>query len=210
MRRIGLSQRVDIILSYGERRDCLDQRWSALLAELAMMPVPIPNGMPNPDMMYKNFSLDGFILTGGNDLSILPDAANPASERDRTEALILDYALEHQLPVLGVCRGLQMINVFLGGRLSPVQGHVSVRHSLSVPDSSTAYLQYSEVNSFHGWGVEHDGLGADLEAAVFAEDGTVEAFYHKRLPWLGIMWHPERENPFIQQDLTLIKDIFSR
>src|SRR5690606_23671811 len=147
------------------------------------------------------------VLTGGNDLAVLPGADRPAPERDRTERAILDHAAQAGTPVLGVCRGMQMMNDYLGGRLTPVDGHVAVRHPLRMAADSPFVLP-DEVNSFHNWAVPEDGLGRDLSVLVWAGDGVVEAVWHARLPWLGIMWHPERETPFRTEDLSLFRLMF--
>lgn len=207
MMLIGLSQRVDEVLAYKERRDCLDQQWHLLLTTLELLAVPIPNSLPDPAASLKIYDLHGFILTGGNDLSHLPGASRPAPERDRTEAAILDYAQERRLPVFGVCRGFQMMNKYLGGTLHPVKGHVSKRHQASSISDRTVFSLYSEVNSFHDWGLLPDDLSGELQPAMLADDGTVEAAIHKDLPWVGIMWHPEREDPFSSKDLELINGV---
>jgi len=90
-----------------------------------------------------------------------------------------------------------------------VDGHVASRHALAVSVDTVPGLDDGmEVNSFHGWGVPEDGLGEALEVLARAPDGSIEALRHETLPWLGIMWHPEREHPFIDNDLRLIRTVF--
>ena len=62
-----------------------------------------------------------------------------------------------------------------------------------------------EVNSFHHWGIAESQLAKSLRPFALAQDKTIEGFYHKSLPIAGIMWHPEREQPYDQHDLQLIK-----
>ena len=210
MKRIGVTQRVEIIASHGERRDCLDQQWAALLEKLGYLLVPVPNGLSAPDSWLETMGLDGFILSGGNDLAHLPDASRPSPERDATETAILDYTQQHQMPVLGVCRGLQMMNVYLGGNLVAVEGHVATRHSVIPEDGEPLFSAFSEVNSFHDWGIAAEGLAETLLPGARCQDGTIEAARHASLPWACIMWHPEREKPFDEADLALLKTIFQR
>jgi N5-(cytidine 5'-diphosphoramidyl)-L-glutamine hydrolase len=208
MKRIGISQRVELVTSHSERRDCLDQRWAVLLELLGLQIVPIPNHLAEVSTWIDVMALDGFILSGGNDLAHLPGASRVAPERDRTETDVLEYAEYHELPVLGVCRGLQMMNLHLGGRLTPVAGHVATRHSVTPQAEEGLFSSYFDVNSFHDWGIHADGLADSLVAGVHCNDGTVEAAYHRSLPWASVMWHPERETPFVEADLDLIRGIF--
>lgn len=207
--RIGVSQRVEVIPSYGEQRDCLDQQWFRLLESLGYAPVPIPNSLSNVEGWLESMGIEGLILSGGNDLSHLPDASNASTERDETERALLTVAQQREWPVLGVCRGLQMMNVWLGGRVTPVAGHAAVRHPVTLSQKAdTCFHPYREVNSFHNWGIAPDVLAADLVPQILSPEGDIEAYKHSRLPWVGIMWHPEREAPFAEQDKQLLNRIF--
>ncbi|MEX1198751.1 MAG: gamma-glutamyl-gamma-aminobutyrate hydrolase family protein [Pseudohongiellaceae bacterium] len=208
MKRIGVTQRVERLPGRGERRDCLDQRWVTLLAGLCIDAVPVPNGLDDVAAWARRQQLEGLLLTGGNDLCGLPEAGNTAPERDATEGRLLEWAADTVLPVLGVCRGLQFINHYLGGRLSRVEGHVAVHHELVPEPSGPLAGLYTRVNSFHDWAVHPGELAEGLTALAHAPDGTVEAFRHERLGWLAIMWHPEREEPFRLADLDLIRAVF--
>lgn len=208
MKRIGVTQRVEVVESYGERRDCLDQQWAVLLASLGLSLVPVPNCLENPAAWLTELGLDGFILSGGNDLSSLPDASRPAPERDRTEEAVLEHAEEQRLPVLGVCRGFQFMNAHLGGRLVPVEGHVASRHGVTPVPAEPLFAGFGDVNSFHDWGVLGEGLAGELIPGAHCADGTVEAARHRTLPWVCVMWHPERESPFLEADQALLKTIF--
>jgi N5-(cytidine 5'-diphosphoramidyl)-L-glutamine hydrolase len=206
--RIGVTQRVEVFASYGERRDCLDQRWSELLGSAGLLPVPLANYYSEPENLLENLHCAGFILSGGNDLSFLADAKDPAPERDRLEQALLDYAYRNRLPLLGVCRGMQHMNYYLGGDLEDLEGHVAMKHAVSVEPSVAILGNFLEVNSYHTRGISETGLADALQAAVYAADGSVEAFVHKTLPWVGIMWHPEREESFNKLDLELLSTLF--
>lgn len=206
--RIAVTQRVEMVPSHGERRDCLDQRWAGLLENRGLDMVLVPNAVKDVRGWAERQGAGGLLLTGGNDLAHLPDLTNPAPERDATESTLLGWAASDRLPVLGVCRGMQMINHFLGGTLARVPGHVARRHRIRGSADSALFAPYSEVNSFHGWGIAAAGLASDLVALAWSEDGFVEAFRHRHLPWVGIMWHPEREEPGSDLDARLIDATF--
>jgi N5-(cytidine 5'-diphosphoramidyl)-L-glutamine hydrolase len=206
--RIGITQRVEKVDSHQEVRDCLDQRWTTLLELLGMTAIPIPNNLQKIEYWLDAIALDGFILTGGNDLSSLSDSSNTAYERDLTEFAILEYARAHFVPVFGVCRGLQVMNVFLGGKLERVNNHIAKRHSVQLAPKESNFSYIDTVNSFHEWGLPINKLSDQLKPCVYDREHFVEAARHKSLKWVGIMWHPEREDPFQDGDLQLIQKLF--
>ncbi|MGM0632219.1 MAG: gamma-glutamyl-gamma-aminobutyrate hydrolase family protein [Pseudomonadota bacterium] len=208
MKRIGVTQRVESLPDRGERRDCLDQRWAQLLGSLDLDAVPVPNGLEDVTAWAERQGLEGLILSGGNDLAHLPGATAIAPERDATENRLLDWAATRALPVLGVCRGLQLINHHFGGHQSPVEGHVARYHTLKACADDARFDEFGQVNSYHDWALNPGELAAPLTALARSGDGTIEALRHDGLGWLAIMWHPERESPFRVQDRALIRALF--
>ena len=204
---IGITQRVDDIPSYGERRDSLDQRWTQLIIELGHLPVPLPNVSAKcAREMIDQFEIDALILSGGNTIASLETGATDvAPERDQLENTLIDIALNRKLPLLGVCRGMQMLNLYFDGQLYKTTGHVATRHGLNV--QSSKYSLPAEVNSFHNYAIAREGLGQPLQALAYDDEENVEAFCHAQLPLLAIMWHPERELPFAEVDIQLIKKL---
>jgi putative glutamine amidotransferase len=185
--RVVISQRVDLHPAYGERRDALDQAWGDALDALIGAPVsvlPLPNRPAAAARALQEWAPRLVVLSGGNDLGDAP-------ERDATEAAMLGYARDTGTPLLAVCRGMQMVQHFLGGTLDAVSGHVACEHAVlaAAGVSPPATLR---VNSYHKWGIRAAALADSLEALYLHGDGTVEAARHARLPWLAVMWHPER------------------
>ena len=159
-------------------------------------------------------------MTGGDDLGPLPgepgEQAAP-NERDRTERALLATALDSGLPVLGVCRGLQLINVHFGGGLvrdlGPVGQHRNVLHSVEIIASDLSGNHHPEqvvTNSYHGQGVCLSGLAPALKPFAVASGDVVEGLRHPCLPVLAVQWHPERENPASEFDDTLLRDWLSQ
>lgn len=217
MTRIGLTQRVDVIDSYGERRDCLDQAWTALLDDWSYQPLPLPNTVRNPGDYLDSLDLDGLVLTSGNDLAHLEDATQPAPERDEFEHAVVEWAIEQSIPILGVCRGLEFINDYFGGTLSTVEDHVATEHAVSFQSNSNEITGTEEltlpdeiqVNSYHDYGLTPEDVADDLQMLAVAPDGTVEAVTHPNYPILGIMWHPERDTPSTPVDHKLFDGLFT-
>jgi putative glutamine amidotransferase len=204
MKRLGITQRVENVQHYSERRDCLDQRWSTIALHLGYLPLPLPNlAADQVPQLLDNLQLDGVLLSGGNSITNLePDSEDAAPERDGFESALLEQAIARKLPVIGVCRGMQLINFNLGGRLSPITGHVAERHALT--QEGDVQIP-GVVNSYHNWAIPRDGLAAELTPLAFDLAGNVEAFECSEKNLLGIMWHPEREQPFNTLDTKLIK-----
>lgn len=198
--RIALSQRVDSVASYDERRDALDQSWSLMLDRFGHFPFPLVNSLRDPVAYLNAIRPDAIVLTGGNDVSFAPGAKSSASERDILEASAIEYAKDHALPLLAVCRGFQMLNLHLGGSISSVEGHVATQHSVS----ANAF-EIDEVNSYHSYAISRADLASNLVVMAFASDGTVEAAHHRHLPWTCVMWHPERPGPHSEKNKTLVK-----
>lgn len=197
--RIAVSQRVVVDPGIGERRDALDQRWAMLLAAAGLIALPVPNHPASLAGFLAQARPDGVLLTGGNDLAIL---GGDAPERDETENLLLDHVLENDLPLLGVCRGMQIIQVRFGVALMRVEGHVAPCQTILLDGERIA------VNSYHCWGSTETAPG--LAVCGRADDGVVKAVHSDTRRLLGIMWHPERIEPPREEDIALLKEFFAR
>lgn len=202
MLRIGLTQRQEPIPGRDETRDALDQRWAELLWSLGYLPIPLCSSLHGVSDAYLDaLALDGILLTGGNDLGSAP-------ARDQLETQLLHWAARHQRPVLGVCRGMQKINHFCGGQLTTLSGHVACRHPLE--GDWAKYWGLSEVNSYHNQVILPATLGQNLRVLATSPDQVIEAFEHQHWPWLGVMWHPERDPLHPSQDEGWLNRFFRR
>ncbi|MGB3705910.1 MAG: gamma-glutamyl-gamma-aminobutyrate hydrolase family protein [Castellaniella sp.] len=195
MKRILISQRIDTLADRGERHDAVDQRLSCFLDAIGALAFPVPNTLHAAgqlDTWLDAVSPEGLVLSGGNDIGTQPD-------RDNTERALLVWATTRRLPVLGICRGMQMMGLTAGARLVQIEGHVRTHHTLSGALAGKA-------NSFHNYALETCPDGYVVLAT--SEDGAIEAIHHRQLPFEGWMWHPEREIPFSARDLNRAREIF--
>jgi putative glutamine amidotransferase len=198
MKLVALSQRVAVDPVHGERRDCLDQAWARFLAACGLAPLALPNVEPVALALLGRHDVAGLLLTGGNDLGTL---GGDAPERDRTELALLEHAERRALPVIGVCRGMQVLQLRWGIALKAVSGHVQAQQEIAVGGLR------AQVNSYHRFGT--DDSRAPLEVWARADDGIVKAVRHASLPVTGIMWHPERIEPFASADIALFRRTFA-
>ena len=198
MKAVGVTQRVSLVPAYGERRDCLDQAWIRFLSACGLLPVLLPNVAEAALALCQEVGITGLVLTGGNDLAVL---GGDAPERDAVENVLLDLAERRGLPVLGVCRGMQMIQQRFAIPLRRVEGHVAQRMAIRIDGEP------KEVNSYHNFGAVDSRPPLDVWAV--ADDGVVKAIRHSALPITGIMWHPERSAPFSPADMALFRQVFA-
>ena len=113
--------------------------------------------------------------------------------RDRMEEALIPLALERRIPVVGICRGMQQLNGYFGGRVSPVDGLPAPRPVREQHPVRTREGASFPVNHFHRDGLFPGDLGAGMEPLAWDEEnGLVEALAHRDLPALGVQWHPER------------------
>ncbi len=165
--------------------------------------------------------MDGLLLSGGSDISpeflrqevhdpsVLDEDADP--ERDRWEFGAVQEALSRGLPMLAICKGLQVFNVALGGTLKlDIPGHnlphqkqrdvQQLRHDTGVSH------RFSKVNSAHHQAI--DQLGDDLEVEAWAaHDGIIEQVRLRKYPFgLAVQYHPERSRIYD----SLFEDFFTR
>ena len=204
-KRFGISLRVELIEKYNEKRDTLSQEWTNFLQKHAIIPILIPNTLDDVKSYISDLGIDGLILSGGDNIGEFP-------ERDKTEKQILDYAIDKRFPVLGVCRGMQIINEYFAGKVfaNDNNSHVGKPHQIHIMDQKfSKLLGYDniQVNSFHNNIIAKKSIGENLQIfALSPHDNTVEGYYHSDLPIIGVMWHPERD--MISKHQTKLMEVF--
>ncbi len=198
MKQIAITQRVVRLEGREETCDRLDQNWTVLLETMGFTPIAIPNLIQDPAGYIDSFNVQGVVLSGGNNVESLltqgfPEVSDVFPDRDIVEGKLIDYCAEKNIPMIGVCRGLQMIVTHFGGKLHPIDGHVRQMHPVHFVDGNRLGIQGEfEVNSFHDFGASISDLPSELECSALGDNDTVEAVSHTQKNIHGIMWHPER------------------
>jgi len=184
-KRIVVSQRVEHLPGIGETRDGLDQRLINWIYAVGGLPIPVPNVLDNKLAGWlKAIKPDAIVLSGGNDIG-------SSLDRDFTEGVLLEHAEVFNLPVLGICRGMQMLSHHNGVALDPIDSHARTYHSLEGEAVSRGELP-ARVKSFHNYGLFV--RPPDYVVLASALDGSIEAMRHTQYRWEGWMWHPERDS----------------
>ncbi|MDO4270890.1 MAG: type 1 glutamine amidotransferase [Eubacteriales bacterium] len=151
---------------------------------------------------------DGLLLSGGGDVHPALFGQKRESDqlsidpvRDAEEQSLFEAFFSRGKPILGVCRGIQVVNVFLGGTLKQhIDGHAAGCHPVACSAPLAALVGAAPtVNSYHHQAVER--VAPPLAVAARAPDGTIEALRHPSAPLLGVQWHPERMVPPLCSDV---------
>ena len=200
---------------HGRPQVALYASYMAVLDRVGLAPVLITPAHTAASVQALLAQCSGLVLTGGEDLDPrrygedpIAQCGPPIPERDELETTALNLALERDIPVLGICRGCQVLNVYYGGTLyqdlraqRPDTGAHEQEawggrsHGVTVePGSRLDEIvrgQVLRINSFHHQAIKD--LGPGLQVAALADDGVIEAVEARDRAWvIGVQWHPER------------------
>ncbi|MFB5198470.1 gamma-glutamyl-gamma-aminobutyrate hydrolase family protein [Neobacillus sp. KR4-4] len=197
--------------------------------------IPVILPYINPEMAIETIALcDGIILSGGEDVDPKlfgqdphPHLGPTTPERDVAEIAMVKFALENNIPILAICRGVQILNVALGGTLIqdiPSQVKEPIQHNQKIDrsrethwvtiatDSKLFEMVGSErvrVNSLHHQAI--DKVANDLRVVAQSSDGIVEAveYIHPTTFTIGVQWHPESMASTNHEMNNLFKDFIN-
>ncbi len=201
----------------GARMTALKEAYSLAIARAGGLPVIIPVGLEDEVLLALFRRLDGVLFSGGGDVDTSryhgldhPSVNGVDLDRDRSEVYLVKQVAQGGLPFLGICRGIQMINVALGGTL---YSHIADQHPGALkhdyyPDYPRDYVAHEvsievgsrlagilgtahvSTNSLHHQGIQQPAPG--LRVLAHAPDGIVEAVEYEGHPFgLAVQWHPE-------------------
>lgn len=207
---------IGISANYGDNNSKLAENYYKSVVAVGGVPVIIPVTDDLATIEAIVGRLDGILFSGGGDMhpryyneEPIPENGTPDELRDRYDVALIKSAVEYQLPVLGICRGMQVINTVFGGSLyqdinvqyadkKPMCHSQNEERSVTTQTASvvTDSLLYSivscntlPINSIHHQAVKRIADG--FRAVAFADDGICEAIESLYYPILGVQWHPE-------------------
>ena len=215
---------------YGDWIDSLENNYIKYFEKFGIKLFLISNATKNIDSIFQKLKPDGVILSGGGDVN--PELYNGkkksnlsiSKERDEIETKIIKISIANNIPILGICRGMQFINVFFGGKIvqdiskiDSLKKHISPgNHNIRILskeliDCLKRKSMYTNVNSYHNSGVLDSLLGKDLKPfALVDEINLVEGLFHQYYPIAAVEWHPERDGSDKELDIFIIKTFLNR
>lgn len=193
---IGCTPR--IIVENGESKQFINDLYVTALKNINCIPILLPLDIDDLEIVLSK--CDGFLITGGIDINPACYKQKNKGSKDYDKRLdeidkkVTLYAVKHSKPLLGICRGHQAINVFLGGDLTQDIGKAhqdgAMHNVYTVPNKIIALDPVIEVNSYHHQVVGN--LVPDLVCIGKSDEGYIEGFIHEDLPIISVQWHPEK------------------
>eukprot|EP00002_Diphylleia_rotans_P020068 TRINITY_DN3888_c0_g1_i2.p1 TRINITY_DN3888_c0_g1~~TRINITY_DN3888_c0_g1_i2.p1 ORF type:complete len:206 (+),score=39.47 TRINITY_DN3888_c0_g1_i2:52-669(+) len=194
---VFITPRLMRVSSTNEVRECLSSEWTLFCAKIGALPLPLLTQTPISHA-FDTIRPVGVIFSGGNDLSVVAPTDDLSALRDAFEISLLHEAIRRRIPVIGVCRGMQLIAHVAGLKLSPCQGHVATNHQIHPVHENAVFSSWAKinddlvVNSFHNWAVDlpngDDALGFPLSIAYVSQDGK-----EAQVSWLSLGSWPNEQ-----------------
>ena len=183
--------------------DYLDHYWIEYFEKKKYSFQLIPNSPLNSKKLINDIKKnDLIILPGGNDIL---GKNHLFKTRLKIEKDLISLSIRKKIPLLGVCRGMQVINKYFGGDIEKIKGHMNTKHPVFI---KKRLFEKSKiiVNSFHNYCISSKKVSKELEILATDNQSNIEMFKHRKFKILGVMWHPEREKTLKNID-KIIKEL---
>ena len=224
---------IGITASYSDNRYCIFNTYASAIVESGGIPIVLPFSRDEETIRQTVDICDGILLSGGGDIDpkfygeeVLNETVQFGKCRDEFEFGLFAIARKKGVPIMGICRGMQVINVALGGSLYqdlPSQYESDISHAQSTPKTepshsvrvvpSTPLYKLSgcdvmTANSFHHQAVKR--LGEGLVPMAYAEDGIIEGMFCNVGSYvMAYQWHPERLSAIDEKNRLLFDDLIA-
>ena len=188
-----------------ETRDFIDNKLIYFFRKCVNCQIYLINNFDKKNK--KNIlNLKNFIIKNKINFIVISGGENIGKNklRDFTEINLLKYAIEKNIPLLGLCRGMQLINIYFRGKLNKIEGHVAKKNNIIDYKSK----KYRKITCYHGNGIKKIGNG--LYFLHKSSDNEIESIKHRSKKLFGIMWHPERFKFFQNKDIELIRNFVKK
>ena len=184
--KIGLTQ--NIKKHFKNYIDFSDHYWIQAFSKKNINLILIPNHKKMSETILKEINL--LILSGGNDVL---SREKTTIIRNAVELNLIKKSVKKKIPILGICRGAQLLNLFFGGKISKINNHMNTRHQIFFDDKKILNQEKLIVNSYHNYGIVKNNLSKKFKILAIDKNENIEMFMSKKNRIIGSMWHPERE-----------------
>ena len=182
--------------------DFLDHYWLDYFSKKNYNFLLIPNSLSLAKKKLNEIKdNDLIILPGGSDLF---ESNKISKTRLNIEKNLINISLRKKIPLLGICRGMQLLNIFFGGKINKVKNHMKKKNKIFFEENFFPKKSLI-VNCYHNYGIKNKFKSKKFKTIATDKEGNLEMFRHKNKNIHGIMWHPEREKNYKKLDYIFKK-----
>ena len=182
--------------------DFLDHNWINFFNKKNYYFKAIPTQIKSTNkILNKKKKVDLIILPGGNDLF---NNQKLTKIRFDVEKKLIKFSINKKIPLLGVCRGMQVLNYYFGGTIVKIKGHMKSKSLIYMKHNLFKKNKIS-VKCFHNFCISPHSVSKEFENLGVDKKNNIEMFQHLKHNIVGVMWHPERENNFDKLNVIINK-----